>query len=104
MFGKKTVEEIRFLTKDEQGRVELWMAKPDFIQVPDGESFFEDLEEPENQITLDSPINNSLAKAFWIDKNTCVKIKIKVAKDEILAMPIKYYNYSRKNDKCVVLC
>ncbi len=102
MFRRKKVTETRFLTRDEQGRLELWQSKPTFGCAEDGESFFVDMDEPENQISFDAPINRSIADIFLILKNICLEIRVTIDKKEVNIYPIKFDDYNRKDNECPI--
>jgi len=103
MFKRKRVTETRYLTRDEQGRVELWIEKPTFIYIEDGESFFVDENEPENQISLDAHINRSISKMFVLADNTCLEIKVTISKKEVSVMPSRVDTYKKKDNQCLIL-
>ena len=102
MFRRKKVTETRFLTRDEQGSLELWQSKPTFVCAEDGESFVVDIDEPENQISFDAPINRSIADIFLILKNICLEIRVTIDKKEVNIYPIKFDDYNRKDNECPI--
>ena len=93
MFGSKIVTETMFLTKDEQGRVELWKTKPTFVKMTDGESFFVDNHEPENQIFFDTPLSKGILKRLLIAERTCWEINIIESKKGTVVRPGRIHNY-----------
>jgi hypothetical protein len=102
MFGRKRVIETRFLTQDEQGRVELWQSKPTFVSAGEGESFFVDMHTPENQIHLDAPINQSIADMFALTNGTCLEIRVTVEKKAVFVAPVRVETHKRKEKECLI--
>ena len=94
MFTKRKVSETRFVTRDETGRVELWQNKPTFINVGNGEGFFVDVDEPDNQIDLDAPINRKIAGKFILQNGTCLEVHIFVSSNNTYLLPGATYFYT----------
>jgi len=101
MFGKRIVEETRFVTKDEQGLVELWQSKPSLIHLVGGETIFDD---PHNQISLDAPVNKAIAGMFALPINTCLKVEVVVSKNKLSVKPLRSYDFSREREECSMCC
>lgn len=93
MFRKKTVKGVIFLTRDEQGRLELWKTKPEFVSLENGESFFVDQHEPENQIYFETPMSQSIVKRFLLEEKTCWELKIVKSKKKTFIRPSRIFNY-----------
>ena len=101
MFGKRIVEETRFVTKDEQGLVELWQSKPSLIHLVGGETIFDN---PHNQSSLDVSINKSIVGMFALPINTCLKIEVVVSGNNLTVKPLRFYDFSREREECSMCC
>lgn len=90
---RRKEEETKYLTRDESGRVELWQQRPTFVTVEDGCSFFVDQDNPENQLSLEDPIDEQISKMFILPENSCLEVKVSFRKNDFWVMVGQSDNY-----------
>jgi hypothetical protein len=101
MFDKKIIR-VYYLTRDEQGRVELWESKPVFVHAEDGNGFFVDVRNPENQLSLDDPFNRVLSHRVLVLNSTCQTVIVNMTKKGSTILLGETFSYKESKELCKI--